>query len=172
MGVASCCCCCCCTSCPPLTLQLSGLSPLSWFDVYFGKPTDAPHRVGSDGSDWHGCQGRALMLSPQGKVAGQADDSGSALVTISAIGAFDACHSLVFEVLEAKSCANSRVGHVSTAFSSVVGTPAQRWKPPPPASRPPPPPPRGYVVCGPPSAHAARTYYIPSWRSLMPREGM
>jgi hypothetical protein len=48
--------------------------------------------VGGDNpEEWQGCKGRSLMLTPYGKVAGVASDSGEATVTVGRVGDADAC---------------------------------------------------------------------------------
>lgn len=70
-------------SCPPLTVDVSGLVPGQWFDLYWGVRAEAPTFVGGDSpEDWQGCKGRSLMLTPYGKVAAVASDTGDATVTV------------------------------------------------------------------------------------------
>jgi hypothetical protein len=120
-------------SCPPLVVAVRGLVPGQWFDLHWGVRAEAPTFVGGDNpEEWQGCKGRSLMLTPYGKVAGVASDTGEATVTVDAIDKFDSCHEAVFEVLEAGRCTNSRLGQVSSSgssgwFDSREGTPAERW---------------------------------------------
>ena len=46
---------------------------------------------GDNPEEWQGCKGRSLMLTPYGKVAGVASDSGEATVTVGRVGDADAC---------------------------------------------------------------------------------
>ena len=70
-------------SCPPLVVSVRGLVPGQWFDLYWGVRTEAPGLVGGDSpEDWRGCKGRSLMLTPYGKVAAVASESGEATVTV------------------------------------------------------------------------------------------
>ena len=41
---------------------------------------------GDNPEEWQGCKGRSLMLTPYGKVAGVASDSGEATVTVGGVG--------------------------------------------------------------------------------------
>ena len=88
------------------------------------------------------------MLAPRGKEARQADKDGRATVVVGQVAAAEACASLVFEVVEADGCTNSRLGalpcklrdaslqtcaQVATPHDSLSGTPAELWPHPPPA---------------------------------------
>lgn len=53
------------------------------------------------------------MLKPYGKLAATASADGTASVTVPQIDRFDSCHSTVFQILEAATCTNSRLGRVS-----------------------------------------------------------
>ena len=47
---------------------------------------------GDNPEEWQGCKGRSLMLTPYGKVAGVASESGEATVTVGRVGDVeDAC---------------------------------------------------------------------------------
>eukprot|EP00966_Prymnesium_polylepis_P214805 4974518-Prymnesium_polylepis.1 len=66
--------------------------------------SDAPHMVGGSGDgSIHGCKGRTLMLTPRGKVSSTAGADGTATITVPQVDRFDACHTTVFEVVEAVS---------------------------------------------------------------------
>ena len=119
--------------CPVLTVAVRGLAPNSWLDLYWGRHTESARLI----EEGAGCHGRSLMLEPLGKVSTQADSAGRANVIVGQVDRFDRCHSTAFQVVEGTTCTSSRLGHVSTTFSSRVGTPAEGWQ-----LWPPPPPPR------------------------------
>ncbi len=108
--------------CPKLALSVSGASPNARLLVYHGVAAAAS--VVPPGS---ACEGRALMLEPQGHVEATADEGGRATVVVSGVSTFAACHAAVFEVLDLGSCANSRLGRVSEDAAGVAGTPAEWW---------------------------------------------
>ena len=156
------------TSCPPLTVEVRGIKPGGWFDLYWGDaagtagpkvldPSQLDQRTGGP----LGCAGRSLMLAPRGKEARQADKDGRATVVVGQVAAAEACASLVFEVVEADGCTNSRLGslpcklrdaslqtcaQVATPHDSLSGTPAELWPHPPPA------PPAAAAAAPPPKA--------------------
>ena len=105
------------TSCPPLTVEVRGIKPGGWFDLYWGDAagTDGPKVLDPSQLDQRtggplGCAGRSLMLAPRGKEARQADKDGRATVVVGQVAAAEACASLVFEVVAADGCTNSRLG--------------------------------------------------------------
>ena len=83
--------------CPTLTLEVSGVEPHGWFDVYWGRPTTMATVLTPELSDTSSvrCHGRSLMLSAYGKVSTRADSTGGpTTVVVPQVDKFDGCHSV------------------------------------------------------------------------------
>ena len=111
--------------CPTLTIAIRGAAPHAPVDVYWGEPAQTASVISAEGGAH--CPGRSLMISPLGMVMATADADGTVVVPVEAVNGFDTCHSMVFQIIDGASCTNSRVGHVSTTYSSRRGTPAEKW---------------------------------------------
>lgn len=175
------------TKCPTLTIEVTGIGPDGWFEVYWGAaPTDGKaHVLGAEaaasgvqpaggapvngGAPVKSCAGHSLLLSPHGKMTASADSRGRATIVVPQVSGFDSCHTTLFQIIEVAGCTVSRLGHVTTTFDSRKGTPAERWtKWLPPSPSPPPPHPRRQSATNPPPAANEAAHGAPTTGLLQP----
>ena len=146
----------------PLTVEVRGIKPGGWFDLYWGdggrlgRGARQPARP----EDQRAARLRGTLADAGAARARQADKDGRATVVVGQVAAAEACASLVFEVVEADGCTNSRLGSLPCncamlrcrpvrrwrRHDSLSGTPAELWPHPPPA------PPAAAAASPPPKA--------------------